>query len=227
MPPHDCALSRMRCLGAHSMLEVMSSHAHVSPRKRWRLRLGGSRGNETLTSVNAVLLIALIAAQLVTLLALDSLIRVHLFVGVVLLGPVVLKLATTGYRFVRYYAGAQEYRQKGPPGTLLRVIAPVFLAATVGLFASGVAMLLAGDADGVVHSVHVASFWVWIGCLAVHVLLNGREVLRNLRTEWFARSRARIAAAQVRASLVLGSLLGGVLLAIAVASKISGYEMGD
>jgi hypothetical protein len=69
-------------------------------------------------------LVALLAVQLLTVLALDSMIRVHLFVGVVLLGPVALKLATTGYRVLRYYAGAREYREKGPPPTLLRAIAP-------------------------------------------------------------------------------------------------------
>ena len=207
----------------------MSVHPHaVWRRTRRRLRLGGSRGNELLTSVNAVVLIALIGAQLVTLLALDSMIRVHLFVGVVLLGPVALKLAATGYRFVRYYAGALDYRRKGPPATVLRAIAPVFVAATLGLFASGVVMLAGGGGgEGAARSLHVASFWIWIGCLAVHVLLNGREVLTNLRGEWFSRARARVAGAELRSALVLSSILGGVLLAIALASKISGYEMGD
>ena len=205
----------------------MSTHPRIAGHELPRLRLGGSRGNEILTSVNAVVLLALIGVQLVTVLALDSLIHLHLFVGVVLLGPVALKLATTGYRFVRYYAGAREYRQKGPPPTLLRAIAPVFVLATVGLFATGVAMLLGGTGEGTLSGLHVASFWVWIGCLAVHVLFNGREVLGNLRAEWLARARARIAGAEVRALLVLSSILGGVLLAIALISKITGYDMGD
>jgi hypothetical protein len=205
----------------------MSTHPHVAWRERRHLRLGGSRGNEILTSVNALVLIALIGAQLVTLLALDSMIRVHLFVGVVLLGPVALKLATTGYRFVRYYTGAREYRRKGAPPMLLRAIAPLFVAATIGLLASGVGMLLAGDGEGVARGVHVASFWVWIGCLAVHVVLNVPEALRNVRAEWFTRARERIAGTELRAALLLSSVLGGLLLAVAVISKITGYDMGD
>jgi hypothetical protein len=209
----------------------MSAPAHVTwhdlRRPRRTARLGGSRGNEILTSINAAGLVVLIALQLVTVLALGSLIRVHLFVGVVLLGPVALKLATTGYRFVRYYSGAGEYREKGPPATVLRVVAPVFVASTVGLFATGVAMLLSGDSEGSVRGIHVASFWAWIGCLAVHVVLNGREVLRHLRGEWLTRSRERVAGAQLRAALVLASILGGLLVAIALISKITGYEMGD
>src|SRR4051812_29396813 len=94
---------------------TMATHTQVTASQRLRRRLGGSRGNEILTSVNATVLVALLGLQLVTVLALDSMIRVHLFIGVVLLGPVALKLATTGYRFVRYYTGARDYREKGPP----------------------------------------------------------------------------------------------------------------
>jgi hypothetical protein len=190
-------------------------------------RLGGSRGNEVLTSITALALVALIAVQLITVLALESMIRVHLFVGIVLLGPVSLKLATTGYRFVRYYAGAREYRQKGPPRPLLRAIAPVFVLATVGLFATGVVMLFNGSGDGAVRGLHVASFWVWIACLGLHVLLNVREVMSNVHAEWFSRARLRLAGAQLRAGLVVASILGGVLVAIALVSRITGYHMGD
>lgn len=197
----------------------------VRDRRRWHL--GGSRGNEILTSINALVLVGLIGVQLITVLALDSLIRVHLFVGVVLLGPVALKLATTGYRFVRYYAGARDYREKGPPPMVLRAIAPVFVVATIGLFATGVAMLADGSGEGGVRDVHVTSFWVWISCLAVHIVFNAQAVLRNLRSEWLARARQRIAGAELRATLVLASMLGGLLVALALISKVTGYEVGD
>jgi hypothetical protein len=181
-----------------------------------------------LTSITASVLLLLIAIQLVTVLALDSLIHVHLFIGVVLLGPVALKLASTGYRFARYYTAAPEYREKGPPPLLLRALAPVFVAATVGLFASGVLLLVNGDGEGIARDVHVVSFWSWIACLGVHVLFNARQVLASLRSEWFSQARLRIAGAELRAALVLGSLLGGVMLALAVISKITGYELsGD
>ena len=38
-----------------------------------------------------------------------------MFLGVLLIGPVALKLASTGYRFVRYYTSEPRYRRKGPP----------------------------------------------------------------------------------------------------------------
>ena len=209
-------------------MSTHAPHASLTWPKRRLLRLGGSRGNEILTSINAVVLLALIGVQLVTVLALESMIRVHLFIGVALLGPVMLKLGTTGYRFIRYYSGAREYRDKGPPPALLRAVAPVFVLATIGLFASGVVMLVNGDGEGSVRGIHVASFWAWLACLGIHVLFNGREVLAHLRSEWFNRARMRIAGAELRAMLVLSSILGGVMVALALISKITGYEMsGD
>jgi hypothetical protein len=204
----------------------MSTHAPHAPLKwsrRRALRFGGSSGNEVLTSINAVVLVALIAVQLITVLSLDSMIEVHLFVGVVLLGPVVLKLASTGYRFLRYYTGAEDYREKGPPPAFLRGLAPIFVAATIGLFGSGVVMLVNGDGEGAVRSVHTTSFWIWIACLGLHVLLNGRQVLGNLK-----RARLAIRGAEVRAMLVLASILGGLMVALSLISKITGYEIsGD
>ena len=204
----------------------MTTHApqaSIGWSKRRVPRLGGSAGNEVLTSINAVVLLGLIGAQLITVLALESMIKIHLFVGVVLLGPVLLKLASTGYRFLRYYTGARDYRAKGAPPAFLRVLAPVFVAATVGLFASGVVMLLNGSGEGAVRGVHVASFWVWIACLGLHVLLNARQVLDNLK-----RARLGISGAELRAMLVLASILGGVMVALSLISKITGYEMsGD
>jgi hypothetical protein len=204
----------------------MSTHAPHAPLKwspRRALRFGGSTGNEVLTSINAVVLIALIAVQLITVLSLESMITAHLFVGVVLLGPVALKLATTGYRFLRYYTGARDYREKGPPPTFLRALAPIFVAATIGLFASGVVMLLNGDGEGVVRGIHTTSFWIWIACLGLHVLFNGRQVLDNLR-----RARLAVSGAELRAMLVLASILGGLMVALSLIGKITGYEMsGD
>jgi len=73
---------------------------------------------------------------------------VHLFVGMLLIGPVGLKLASTGYRFVRYYSGNEVYRRKGPPELWLRMIAPVVVLSTLVVFVSGVLLLLEGSPGG-------------------------------------------------------------------------------
>ena len=70
-------------------------------RRLARLFLGGTDGNERLTANAAVVLIVLLAVEGATLLSLRSLLPVHVFVGMLLIPPVALKLASTGYRFLR------------------------------------------------------------------------------------------------------------------------------
>ena len=73
---------------------------------------------------------------------LGSLLSVHIFVGMLLLGPVALKLASTGYRMARYYTRGPEYVRLGPPAPLMRVlVAPVLVLTTLTLFGTGVALL--------------------------------------------------------------------------------------
>ena len=90
-----------------------------------RLLGGGTNGNERLTSVSGALLLVLLAALGVTIIRIGQLLSVHMFIGMLLIGPLALKLASTGYRFTRYYTGDQSYRRKGPPALALRLLAPL------------------------------------------------------------------------------------------------------
>jgi hypothetical protein len=87
-----------------------------------RLFSGGSVGNEQLTAVVAAILLLLLAIEGATLLQLRSLLTVHAFVGMLLIPVVALKLASTGWRMLRYYLGGEEYVRRGPPALLLRVL---------------------------------------------------------------------------------------------------------
>jgi hypothetical protein len=78
-------------------------------------RLGGVEANELLTSSVAALLTILLLAEGATIIDLSDLLSAHMFVGLALIPPVLLKLASTGYRFARYYTGSPVYRAKGPP----------------------------------------------------------------------------------------------------------------
>lgn len=65
-----------------------------------RVWLGGAAdGNERLTVATGLVLIPLLAVIAVMILFIGQMLSVHLFVGVLLLGPAGLKLASTGYRF--------------------------------------------------------------------------------------------------------------------------------
>ena len=95
----------------------------------------------------------------------------HLFVGLLLLGPLAIKMASTGYRFVRYYAGNSTYPDKGPPEPTMRLIAPIVVASTVVVFMSGILLMLAGPSRrGELLLIHKASFVVWLVFTGLHVI---------------------------------------------------------
>jgi hypothetical protein len=132
---------------------------------------GGTDGNERLTTLTGAILIVLLLVIGVTILRMRQLIDVHLFVGWLLLGPVLLKLASTGYRFVRYYTHNAAYRAKGPPELALRLIAPVVVLSTMAVFVSGVVLMFqgAGHRDPWLE-IHKVSFIIWAVFTAVHVV---------------------------------------------------------
>jgi hypothetical protein len=141
------------------------------------VRAGGTSGNERLTTATGIVLLVLLAVIGVTLLRLSSLLWVHLFVGMLLIGPLALKLASTGYRFARYYTANPGYRRKGPPPAPLRMIAPIVVLTTIVVFVSGVLLLLIGPSSrSVLLPLHKISFIVWVAFTSLHVLGHLPEV---------------------------------------------------
>ena len=190
------------------------------PAVRPRLRLGGTAGNELLTGLTALTLTVLLAAEGLTLLFLDQLLSVHMFIGLLLIGPIALKLASTGYRMARYYAGTRAYRVKGPPALPLRVLAPVLVLATVGVLASGVALLLIGHHSDTVLFVHKASFIVWAAVFAIHFLAYLPRAVRSVAP------RQAVSGTAARAGALALSLAAGAALAIALLDRIGAWHRG-
>jgi hypothetical protein len=194
----------------------------------WPRRMfgGGTAGNEQLTAVTGLVLIVLLAVIGVTILRLRGpLLSIHLFVGIALIGPVALKLASTGYRFVRYYTANPLYRSKGPPAIALRVIAPFVVLTTVVVFASGVVLLFAGPSSrDTLLPIHKVSFIVWIAFTAIHVLAHLPAVVRVLTAKstaspldgGFADRRRELDGRGGRAVSLAGAIALGVVLAILV-----------
>ncbi len=182
-----------------------------------RITGGGTSGNELLTSATGAVLIALLAVLGVTILQLRALLSVHLFVGMLLLGPVALKLASTGYRFARYYSGDAAYTRKGPPPTGLRVLAPMVVLSTLVVFASGVALLFAGpQSRSSLLPIHKASFIVWLAFMALHVLAHLPGIPRALRSDYApaAGLSSDVTGRAGRMLALAGALAGGTVLAI-------------
>jgi hypothetical protein len=189
-----------------------------------RSGLGGPAGNETLTQSTAAVLTLLLIAEGVTVLNVGGLLALHMFLGLVLIPPVLLKIGSTSYRMVRYYTGARAYREKGPPALPLRMLAPVLVVATIGIFASGVAMLLAGHRSDLLLTVHKASFIVWGVVFVAHFLAYAPRVLRSLHSDWGAARRTQVAGSSLRATLLAATLGGGVALAISLLPLIAGWR---
>ncbi len=177
------------------------------------VRTGGSEGNRRLTGAAAALLLVLLAAEGATLIAIRPLVSAHVFLGMLLLPLVGVKVASTGYRFLRYYTGHREYRADGPPHPLLRALGPVLVLATAARFASGVALIVLGPEGGVVLGLHKASFVVWVAAMSAHVLAHVLRVPRLAAADW--RSDEPLPGSSLRRWLLAGSLVAGLILAVA------------
>jgi hypothetical protein len=173
------------------------------------------RGNERLTSSTGLVLLVLLVVETVTTIALRSLLPEHVFLGMLLLPPVALKLGTTGWRFMRYYTRNATYVAAGPPRLLLRVLAPFLVASTLMLFGTGVAMIIVGHRGGELRTLHTFSFVAWGVLIAIHVLAYLTRVFHDGVADWRSSASDVVAGVGTRRAVLAGSILAGVVLALA------------
>jgi hypothetical protein len=147
-------------------------------------------------------------------LRIGRLLTLHVFLGMLLLGPVTLKAGSVLYRFARYYTGSEPYRRKGPPAPLLRLIGPIILLLTACVFGSGIMLAVTGPSYGPPSGwlvVHRISFFAWLFFIAIHVVAYLPRLPRLLAAE--AR-RGCLSGRGTRLALLIGSLLGGLVIAL-------------
>jgi hypothetical protein len=173
-------------------------------------------GNERLTATVGVVLIVLTVVELATLLfGLQRFLSLHVFVGLVLIPPIVLKLGSTGWRFSRYYTRAAAYRIKGAPRFAMRLLAPLLVAATVVLFGSGVAMgFLHGHSLQIARRVHGPASVAWMLLLGVHVLVYLKRALATAKDDVDPASRFAVRGAGARAVLLAAAIVSGLLVGL-------------
>ena len=186
-------------------------------------RFGGAEGNERLTAITGSLLLILLAVEGFTVLRVGRLLTLHFFLGMLLLGPVALKSGSVIYRFVRYYAGSEPYRRKGPPAPLLRLLGPVIILLTAGVFGSGVMLAVTGPGQGPWLLLHKASFILWFCAMAIHVLAYVPRLPRLLAAEargdtgagrHARRAMEALGGRGTRLALLIASLLAGLVIAL-------------
>lgn len=185
----------------------------------------GAEGNSRLTAVNGSVLVALLAVEGVTVLNVRGMITLHVYLGLLLVGPVLLKCASTLYRFLRYYTGARPYVQKGPPHPILRVLGPVVILSSLAVLGTGIGLVYAGPAyRQPLLTLHKASFILWLAVTTIHVL---GHVLDAGSTTWHELRDTRHSPAtrgrRWRTLAIALSLVAGVGLATAMLPSASGW----
>jgi hypothetical protein len=196
-----------------------SSRRRLAARRPW----GGTEGNEILTSAAAILLLCLLVAEGITVVHMSGLLSAHMFIGLVMIPPVLLKLGSTGFRMVSYYAGSRTYRVKGPPVLPLRLIAPVLVASVLAVLVSGVLLLIAGHKSNAVLTIHKLGFIVFGVLVAVHTVAYLPRVVRSGRRDWGAARRREVPGAGARGMLIAAAAGGGVALGLALLGAIHAY----
>jgi hypothetical protein len=196
--------------------------ARLAPQHRRTVPAVGVEGNEKLTAMTGALLLVGFAIEGFTILQLHRLLYLHFLLGLVLIGPVLLKIGTTVYRFVRYYTGAPPYVRKGPPSPIMRVLGPLLILTSVAVLGTGVILAIVGR-SGPWLFLHKASFVLWFGVMTVHVLNYVPRLPRMLTARSGGGSRgAAVPGGTARWGLLVVSLAVGVGVA-AVTMHMSSY----
>ena len=228
-------------LGFHAAVMFLSYSSHMGADSRgragtpWQASPGppdraerrsrradvGVAGNARLTAANGAVLLVLLAAEGATILRIRPLLSPHVFLGAVLIPPLLVKVASTTWRFARYYGGAPAYRRKGPPPVALRLLGPAVVILTLVLLASGLALMLAARSwMPLLLKVHKVSFVLWFGAMTIHVLGHLGEVLRLAPQDWLRRTRHEVTGAAPRQWLIVASLIAGALLGFVLLSRV-------
>jgi hypothetical protein len=174
---------------------------------------GGPRGNRHLTALLGAFLLAGILAELGTLLlGLQRTLPWHIALGVALIPIVLLKLASTGWRMLRYYTHAPAYRAEGPPRPFLRGIAPIVVGSTLALLGSGVGLVIAGPHAHFFRALHGASFAIFLLVVGAHAIAH----LPKVRHLAFAD---RVQGHALRRGAVAFALVTGGAVAVAAAQS--------
>jgi hypothetical protein len=183
-------------------------------------RSAGPAGNAQLTAWAGLMLLALSVVELVTLIDVRGLLSWHVVVGVLLVVVATLKIASAGWRFLRYYGRNRPYREAGPPPLLLRILGPLVALGTVAVLGSGLWLIAVGPESG--HStlvtvlgqridllsLHQASFIVFAVAAGLHLLARFVPAV-VLATERGHRDDGRLRGRGPRIAVLVAALVAG------------------
>jgi hypothetical protein len=150
-------------------------------------------------------------------------ITLHMFLGLMLIPPVLLKCGSTVYRFGSYYAGRPAYVERGAPHIVLRAVGPLVVLSSLSLLGTGLWLLLVGHDDAVL-TLHQGSFIAWVGLMTIHFLGHIREAVVATWQEFRPR---RADAAGRRRSWRLAALVLSLALGVGLAAGLMPSASGE
>jgi hypothetical protein len=157
--------------------------------------------------------LVLFAAEVVTTLLMGSLFGMHFFLGMLLVGPVCLKIGSTVWRFCRYYLGSQPYVRRGPPPMSQRIMGPILVVTSVGVLGTGVVLAVTGP-NLAWQQLHQRLFYLWLIVVIIHVIHYVPKLPALLAGHPADRALRVVASSRARWLLLAGSLIGGLILAV-------------
>lgn len=195
---------------------------------------GGTAGNAALSAWTGLLLLVLFAAEGITVLSVNSMMTWHVVVGALIVPPLLLKIGSTGWRMISYYARRAAYVRSGPPPMLLRLLGPLVVITSVVLLGSGVVLILIGQSrsrDALLTFagfrvdwifIHQVSFFAWFAVMALHVI--GRFVpALQIASDRMRRPRA-VPGITSRLIAVAAAAALGVVLAFVLVSAEGSWQ---
>jgi hypothetical protein len=186
----------------------------------------GVEGNTRLTASTGVVLAVMLLIEGWTILDVRGYITLHTFLGLMLIGPIALKSATTLYRFGRYYTGKAEYVRRGAPPIVMRAIGPFVVLSSLAVLGTGIALLVEHGQSDTWLTLHQASFIVWVALTGVHFLAHIygaiRATSRDLRAGGVDPATRR---RTTRLLAVAASLALGIALAAAFTPSASSWQL--
>lgn len=176
-------------------------------------RRANPTGNELLTAMTGAVLLVLLGAEVVTTLLMGSLFGLHFFLGMLLIGPVCVKIGSTVWRFCRYYLGSEPYVRRGPPPMTQRVLGPALVVTSAGVLGTGVLLAVGGPGGGW-EKPHQMFFYLWLIIVIIHLVHYLPRLPKMLADRPTERAMRAVAGSRARWLLLAGSLVGGLILAI-------------
>ncbi|MEO7125587.1 MAG: hypothetical protein ABI382_07575 [Nakamurella sp.] len=198
---------------------------------------GGPAGNATLTAWTGLLLLALILAELVTLVDVTGLIRWHVAIGILLTAMVGVKIASVGWRMLRYYTRSEPYHRAGPPPLVLRVLGPLVIVSTLGVLGSGIAMISVGSSAASrplitmlgqsvnLEDLHQFFFVLFAVVVGLHLIARFVPALGHTTARRGADGgNALVAGRSIRIAVLSAAILAAVIALILVLPSVSGWQ---